>query len=65
MQFIDMFVFRYGLPVNFQAMLLQPMKSTKKLREVLNRVYSHLDSSLASGAIEVCIIYLVCFSFNT
>lgn len=45
-------VLRYGLPVNFQAMLLQPMKSTKKLREVLNRVYSHLDSSLASGAIE-------------
>lgn len=45
-------VLRYGLPVNFQAMLLQPMKSTKKLREVLNKVYSHLDSSLASGAID-------------
>ncbi|XP_035212799.1 V-type proton ATPase subunit C-like isoform X2 [Stegodyphus dumicola] len=45
-------VLRYGLPVNFQAMLLQPLKSTKKLREVLNNLYSHLDSSLASGQID-------------
>uniref|UniRef100_A0A8D3BM22 V-type proton ATPase subunit C n=1 Tax=Scophthalmus maximus TaxID=52904 RepID=A0A8D3BM22_SCOMX len=39
-------VLRYGLPVNFQAMLLQPSKKTmKKLREVLNDLYKHLDSS--------------------
>lgn len=44
---------RYGLPVNFQAMLLQPLKATKKLRETLNKIYSHLDSSLASGQIDV------------
>uniref|UniRef100_A0A8D3DZF7 V-type proton ATPase subunit C n=1 Tax=Scophthalmus maximus TaxID=52904 RepID=A0A8D3DZF7_SCOMX len=38
--------YRYGLPVNFQAMLLQPSKKTmKKLREVLNDLYKHLDSS--------------------
>ncbi|KAJ3609399.1 hypothetical protein NHX12_023922 [Muraenolepis orangiensis] len=39
-------VLRYGLPVNFQAMLLQPhKKNVKKLREVLNELYKHLDSS--------------------
>lgn len=39
---------RYGLPVNFQAMLLQPhKKNMKKLREVLYELYKHLDSSAA------------------
>ncbi|XP_070564896.1 V-type proton ATPase subunit C 1-B-like [Ptychodera flava] len=39
-------VLRYGLPVNFQAMLLQPYKrQTKKLRDVLKTLYNHLDSS--------------------
>uniref|UniRef100_A0A8C7V1N5 V-type proton ATPase subunit C n=1 Tax=Oncorhynchus mykiss TaxID=8022 RepID=A0A8C7V1N5_ONCMY len=43
-------VLRYGLPVNFQAMLLQPnKKNMKKLREVLNDLYKHLDSSAASA----------------
>ncbi|XP_006897234.1 PREDICTED: V-type proton ATPase subunit C 1-like [Elephantulus edwardii] len=42
-------VLRYGLPVNFQAMLLQPNKKTiKKLREVLYGLYKHLDSSAAA-----------------
>ncbi|XP_048385627.1 V-type proton ATPase subunit C 1-A [Stegostoma tigrinum] len=42
-------VLRYGLPVNFQAMLLQPNKKMmKKLREVLNDLYKHLDSSAAA-----------------
>uniref|UniRef100_A0A8B9K1C5 V-type proton ATPase subunit C n=1 Tax=Astyanax mexicanus TaxID=7994 RepID=A0A8B9K1C5_ASTMX len=41
-------VLRYGLPVNFQAMLLQPnKKNMKKLREVLQELYKHLDSSAA------------------
>ena len=40
---------RYGLPVNFQAMLLQPnRKNVKKLREVLYDLYKHLDSSAAA-----------------
>lgn len=44
-----LFSFRYGLPVNFQAMLLQPNKKTmKRLREVLNDLYKHLDSSAAA-----------------
>ena len=43
-------VLRYGLPVNFQAMLLLPhKKSMRKLREVLNDLYSHLDNSAMSG----------------
>ncbi|XP_070798175.1 V-type proton ATPase subunit C 1 isoform X2 [Pituophis catenifer annectens] len=42
-------VLRYGLPVNFQAMLLQPNKRTmKKLREILYDLYKHLDSSAAA-----------------
>lgn len=43
-------VLRYGLPVNFQAMLLLPhKKSMRKLREVLNDLYSHLDNSAMSS----------------
>ncbi|XP_024081025.1 V-type proton ATPase subunit C isoform X2 [Cimex lectularius] len=39
-------VLRYGLPVNFQAMLIHPhKKSLKRLRDVLNQHYGHLDSS--------------------
>merc|ERR1712241_705266 len=38
-------VLRYGLPVNFRAMVLLPQKKTqKKLRDVLNQQYIHLDS---------------------
>ncbi|XP_076472123.1 V-type proton ATPase subunit C 1-A-like [Babylonia areolata] len=39
-------VLRYGLPVNFQAMILVPnRRSQKRLREVLKQQYQHLDSS--------------------
>ncbi|XP_056638488.1 V-type proton ATPase subunit C isoform X1 [Diorhabda carinulata] len=41
-------VLRYGLPVNFQAILIHPNKKmTKRLRDVLNQLYGHLDSSAA------------------
>ncbi|KAG8272726.1 hypothetical protein J6590_036602 [Homalodisca vitripennis] len=44
-------VLRYGLPVNFQAMLLHPnKKNTKKLRDVLHQLYGHLDSSAQQGS---------------
>ncbi|KAL3289166.1 hypothetical protein HHI36_003602 [Cryptolaemus montrouzieri] len=45
-------VLRYGLPVNFQAILIHPNKKVvKRLRDVLNQLYGHLDSSAAlSGA---------------
>lgn len=40
-------VLRYGLPVNFQAILIHPHKKTmKRLREVLNQLYGHLDGSV-------------------
>ncbi len=43
--------FSYGLPVNFQAILLHPnKKSTKRLRDVLNQLYSHLDGSAQAPA---------------
>uniref|UniRef100_A0A1I8AVK6 V-type proton ATPase subunit C n=1 Tax=Steinernema glaseri TaxID=37863 RepID=A0A1I8AVK6_9BILA len=45
-------VLRYGLPVNFQAALLEPNKNAhKKLRSVLNKLYAHLDSS-SSGSVD-------------
>ncbi|KAK2576442.1 hypothetical protein KPH14_005774 [Odynerus spinipes] len=44
-------VLRYGLPVNFQAILLHPHKKCmKRLRDVLNQLYAHLDSSATSSA---------------
>ncbi|CAG0918094.1 unnamed protein product [Notodromas monacha] len=45
-------VLRYGLPVNFQGMLLQPKKkgSAKRLREVLNNHYAHLDQSAGDSS---------------
>lgn len=43
-------VLRYGLPVNFLAVLIQPnKKSVKRLRDTLNQLYAHLDTSLSSG----------------
>lgn len=43
-------VLRYGLPVNFLAVVIQPnKKSVKRLRETLNQLYAHLDTSLSSG----------------
>ncbi|XP_044734883.1 V-type proton ATPase subunit C [Chrysoperla carnea] len=44
-------VLRYGLPVNFQAILIHPnKKSQKKLRDVLSQLYGHLDSSALQGS---------------
>ncbi|NXY85170.1 VATC2 ATPase, partial [Alcedo cyanopectus] len=46
-------VLRYGLPVNFQAMLLQPnRKSVKRLRDVLNLVFKHLDEVAAASVMD-------------
>lgn len=43
-------VLRYGLPVNFQAILIHPnKKNTKRLRDVLMQLYGHLDGSAASS----------------
>jgi V-type H+-transporting ATPase subunit C len=46
-------VLRFGLPVNFQAAVMEPHKSAqKKLRSELNKLYGHLDGS-AAGPIDV------------
>ncbi|VDP73980.1 unnamed protein product [Echinostoma caproni] len=46
-------VLRYGLPVDFQAVLIQPnRKAHKRLREVLKQLYSHLDSASASSIVD-------------
>lgn len=45
-------VLRYGLPVNFQAMLLHPNKNkTKRLRDILYQLYGHLDGSTQQGGV--------------
>jgi len=46
-------VLRFGLPVNFQGMVLLPQrKQIKKLRETLNDLYFHLDSAGGIGGGE-------------
>jgi len=46
-------VLRFGLPVNFQGMVLLPQKKqTKKLRDTLNELYFHLDSAGGIGGGE-------------
>uniref|UniRef100_A0A1W7RBM9 V-type proton ATPase subunit C n=1 Tax=Agkistrodon contortrix contortrix TaxID=8713 RepID=A0A1W7RBM9_AGKCO len=49
-------VLRYGLPVNFQTMLLQPnKKSMKRLREVLNAIFKHLDEVAAASLMDTSV----------
>jgi hypothetical protein len=39
--------------VNFQAVLMQPIKGqTKRLRTVLNNMYAHLDSAGMAGNVK-------------
>lgn len=39
-------VLRYGLPVNFQAAIIKPQKKgSKRLRETLDNLYSHLNTT--------------------
>jgi len=42
-------VLRYGLPTNFQAMLLLPNKKSTKLRKALHELYGHLSSKSIFG----------------
>jgi V-type H+-transporting ATPase subunit C len=46
-------VLRYGLPVNFQVIVMQPNKGrVKRLREVLSGLYAHLDSTVVAGQMD-------------
>ena len=52
-------VLRFGLPVNFQGMILLPQKKTsRKLRDTLGQLYAHLDSTGNSGGAEVRISFI-------
>ena len=43
-------ILRYGLPADFQAMVLLPKnKAQKKLRDALNKTYAHLEPAGLSG----------------
>ncbi|XP_042565632.1 V-type proton ATPase subunit C 1-A isoform X2 [Clupea harengus] len=43
-------VLRYGLPVSYQVILLQPdRKCVKKLRELLSSLFTHLDPAAAAS----------------
>lgn len=47
-------VLRYGLPVNFQAIIIKPQKkNVKKLREIFDNMYSHLNASTEISKKEV------------
>ena len=47
-------VLRFGLPVNFQGMMVLPQKKTsRKLRDTLGQLYAHLDSTGNPGGAEV------------
>ena len=54
---IYVYVDRYSLPVNFQAVVMKPhRRSQKKLTETLNQMYGHLDSKyIASEATDVSV----------
>lgn len=45
-------VLRYGLPVNFQAAVVRPYKSQKKVQSLLNQLYEELDTQFDIGKDE-------------
>ena len=51
---------RYGLPVSYQVILLQPdRKCVKKLRELLSSLFTHLDPAAAASKPDVSgLLYL-------
>mmetsp|Transcript_34626 Transcript_34626/g.54057 ORF Transcript_34626/g.54057 Transcript_34626/m.54057 type:complete len:259 (+) Transcript_34626:623-1399(+) len=43
-------VLRYGLPPNFQAMLVKPGKNEDKVRKTINQLYAHLGAGMENNA---------------
>uniref|UniRef100_A0A7N8XWK7 V-type proton ATPase subunit C n=1 Tax=Mastacembelus armatus TaxID=205130 RepID=A0A7N8XWK7_9TELE len=65
-------VLRYGLPVNYQALLLQTnKKGSKRLRKELSLLFTHLDPTATASKADVRGLYqqeyfpYVCFQINT
>lgn len=58
-----MLLARYGLPVSYQALLLQSdVKRSKKLREKLASLFMHLDPTALTSKTDVRgHVYLQCF----
>nr|XP_046269083.1 V-type proton ATPase subunit C 1-B [Scatophagus argus] len=67
---------RYGLPVSYQALLLQTdKKHSKKLRESLSSLFMHLDPMATASKTDVCSDFpglcqqeyfsYICFHINT
>jgi V-type H+-transporting ATPase subunit C len=54
MRYIIILLIRFGLPVNFVAIVIHPTrKSTKRLRDVLDQLFGYLDQSDKSRFDEV------------
>eukprot|EP01094_Clydonella_sp_ATCC50884_P017998 TRINITY_DN3247_c0_g1_i1.p1 TRINITY_DN3247_c0_g1~~TRINITY_DN3247_c0_g1_i1.p1 ORF type:complete len:434 (+),score=145.03 TRINITY_DN3247_c0_g1_i1:103-1302(+) len=50
-------ILRYGLPANYQAILMRPHKKTeKKLRKELEELFSHLNSGFGDGGGEEVVV---------
>jgi len=46
--------YRFGLPVNFQPILVVPYRKTERqLRSVLHRLFNHLDTTADPSGIDV------------
>uniref|UniRef100_A0A8C1NI05 V-type proton ATPase subunit C n=1 Tax=Cyprinus carpio TaxID=7962 RepID=A0A8C1NI05_CYPCA len=58
-------VLRYGLPVSFQAILLQPTKNSKQLRQQLNSLFRHLDPAVATGKPDVRFFFILFLYLNS
>ncbi len=53
-RYIIILLIRFGLPVNFVAIVIHPTrKSTKRLRDVLDQLFGYLDQSNKSRLDEV------------
>ncbi|CAL1280264.1 unnamed protein product [Larinioides sclopetarius] len=42
-------VLRFGLPSNFQAMILIPLRDKRQLKSILDEMYGNIDNELSSG----------------
>ncbi|GBM39479.1 V-type proton ATPase subunit C 1-B [Araneus ventricosus] len=45
-------VLRFGLPSNFQAMILIPLKDKEQLKNIIDEMYGNLDNELCSGTAQ-------------
>ena len=52
---------RYGLPVNFVAVVIKPhRKSHKKVSDTLKDMYGYLDTKFVASEVDVSVSVFVC-----